>query len=168
MFGNPSRIISDRGAAFTSNPFEEYCKEENIEHVMIATGVPRGNGQVERVNSTLIPLNTKMSSPKSEEWYRYLDLAQKYLNSTPHRSIGTNPFHLLFGTRMRLVEDPSIRQMLDEEWVALFQENRDELRRRAKEAISKIQMGNMRTSIKNGNQPDNTPSMMWWRFRGLS
>jgi len=46
VFGNPKRIITDRGTAFSSNAFEDYCTRENIQHLMIATGVPRGNGQV--------------------------------------------------------------------------------------------------------------------------
>lgn len=49
-FGNPYRIVSDRGSAFTSNSFKEYCENENIQHLLIATGVPRGNGQVERMH----------------------------------------------------------------------------------------------------------------------
>ncbi|GFX79019.1 transposon Tf2-8 polyprotein [Trichonephila clavipes] len=48
-FGNPIRIIFDRGSAFTSKLFNDYCDEENIQHPQIATGVPRGNGQVERI-----------------------------------------------------------------------------------------------------------------------
>jgi len=48
VFGNPCRIISDRGSAFTSDDFQNYCREENIEHILITTGVSRGNGQVER------------------------------------------------------------------------------------------------------------------------
>ncbi|GFU42688.1 retrovirus-related Pol polyprotein from transposon 297 [Trichonephila clavipes] len=55
-FGNPIRIISDRGSAFTSKLFNNYCDEENIQHLQIATGVPRGNGQVERIHRTLIPV----------------------------------------------------------------------------------------------------------------
>jgi len=47
IFGNPRRIISDQGTAFTSNDFQNYCKEENIEHGFITTGVPRANGQAE-------------------------------------------------------------------------------------------------------------------------
>jgi len=47
IFGNPRRIISDRGVAFASNDFQSYCREENIEHVLITTGMPRSNGQVE-------------------------------------------------------------------------------------------------------------------------
>ncbi|GFY78156.1 transposon Tf2-6 polyprotein, partial [Trichonephila inaurata madagascariensis] len=48
-FGNPVRIITDRGSAFTSKLFNDYCTEENIQHLQIATGIPRGNGQVERI-----------------------------------------------------------------------------------------------------------------------
>ncbi|GFY29638.1 transposon Tf2-6 polyprotein [Trichonephila clavipes] len=60
-FGNPIRIISDRGSAFTSKLFNDYCDEENVHHLQIATGVPRGNGQVERIHRTLIPVLTKLS-----------------------------------------------------------------------------------------------------------
>ncbi|GFS62980.1 retrovirus-related Pol polyprotein from transposon 17.6 [Trichonephila clavipes] len=49
-FGNPIRIISDRDSGFTSKLFNDYCDEENIQHLQIATGVPRGNGQVERIH----------------------------------------------------------------------------------------------------------------------
>ncbi|GFT22625.1 transposon Tf2-6 polyprotein [Trichonephila clavipes] len=51
-FGNPIRIISDRRSAFTSKLFNDYCDEENIQHLQIVTRVPRGNGQVERIHRT--------------------------------------------------------------------------------------------------------------------
>ncbi|GFY43669.1 transposon Tf2-8 polyprotein [Trichonephila inaurata madagascariensis] len=51
-FGNPVRIITDRSSAFTSKLFNDYCTEENIQHLQIATGIPRGNGQVERIHRT--------------------------------------------------------------------------------------------------------------------
>ncbi|GFY40445.1 transposon Tf2-6 polyprotein [Trichonephila inaurata madagascariensis] len=60
-FGNLKRIITDRGSAFTSKAFNDYCAEEEIQHLQIAAGVPRSNGQVERVHRTLIPVLTKLS-----------------------------------------------------------------------------------------------------------
>lgn len=57
-FGNPRRIISDRGTAFTAVAFENYCNKEGIQQVRSTTGIPRANGQVESVNRTLIPLLT--------------------------------------------------------------------------------------------------------------
>jgi len=109
IFCNPRRIISDRGTAFTSNDFKKYCCEENIEHSLITTEIPRANGQIERLNRTLLPLLTKLAAPKPGEWYKHLELAQQYLNSTTHRSIDTSPFHLLFGTHPRLKDSPDIR-----------------------------------------------------------
>ncbi|GFS39271.1 transposon Tf2-6 polyprotein [Trichonephila inaurata madagascariensis] len=85
-FGNPKRIITDRGSAFTSKDFNDYCAEEEIQHLQIATGVPRGNGQVERVHRTLIPVLTKLSLDDPTKWYRHVDRLQRILNSTVSRS----------------------------------------------------------------------------------
>ncbi|GFV83717.1 transposon Tf2-9 polyprotein [Trichonephila clavipes] len=46
-FGNLIRTIFDRGSAFTSKLFNDFCDEKKIQHLQIATGVPRENGQVE-------------------------------------------------------------------------------------------------------------------------
>ena len=53
VFRNPRVLISDRGSAFTSDDFENYCKSEEVQHQRITTNVPRGNGQVERVNGII-------------------------------------------------------------------------------------------------------------------
>ncbi|KOC58990.1 Pro-Pol polyprotein [Habropoda laboriosa] len=66
FFGNPRKIISDRGIAFSSHDFADYCKREDVQHIMITTGIPRANGQVERVNRTLIPLLMKLEYPQAE------------------------------------------------------------------------------------------------------
>lgn len=142
IFGNPRRIVSDRGTAFTSKEFEDYCATENIKYVLTTTGVPRANGQVERVNRVLILLLTKLADPKREEWFKFLDSTQLYLNCTAHRSIGITPFHLLFGTHARMKDDPQIRELLQREWVDDFQNNRMDIRTQAKECIAKIQREN--------------------------
>ncbi|GFW32563.1 hypothetical protein TNCV_565091 [Trichonephila clavipes] len=108
-FGNSIRIISDRGSAFTSKLFNDYCDEENIQHLQIATDVPRGNGQVERIHRTLIPVLTKLSLDDSTKWYQYVDRLQRILNSTICCSTKWTPFELLVGTKMRNKEDILIR-----------------------------------------------------------
>ncbi|XP_015437236.1 PREDICTED: uncharacterized protein LOC107192452 [Dufourea novaeangliae] len=142
IFGNPRRIISDRGAAFTSHGFKDYSNEEGIQHTAIITGVPRGNGQVERVNRVLIPLLTKLSAPKPEEWFKHVPSAKQYLNNIPSRSTGVSPFFILTGTRMRIKDDPHIRELLETEVIAAYNERRDDLRQQAKENIAKIQAEN--------------------------
>lgn len=152
-FGNPRRIISDRGTSFTSHEFKQYCQEEGIQHILITTGVPRANGQVERVNRTLIPLLTKLSAPNPGDWYKYLETCQRYLNATPHRSIGSTPFKLLFGTNHRMKEDLGIKELIEEEWIKMFEESRDELRAEAKEKITKVQQENRKTYNKRRMKP---------------
>lgn len=71
VFGQPFRLISDRGSAFTSNEFREYCVQEGIEHVLTTTGVPRGNGQVERINGIIVPCLTKLSIQNPLKWFQH-------------------------------------------------------------------------------------------------
>ncbi|XP_047027973.1 uncharacterized protein K02A2.6-like [Helicoverpa zea] len=144
VFGNPARIISDRGTAFTSNDFAEYCKQEGIEHVKITTGVPRGNGQVERVHRTIIGVLTKLSVEQPTLWYKLVSSVQRALNSKYHRSINNTPFQLLLGTKMRRKEDVEILDLLKQEERESFIEDREELRKSAKQQILKIQEENRR------------------------
>ncbi|GFY41635.1 transposon Tf2-6 polyprotein [Trichonephila inaurata madagascariensis] len=144
-FGNPVRIITDRGSAFTSKLFNDYCSEENIQHLQIATGIPRGNGQVERIHRTLIPVLTKLSLDDSTKWYKYVDRLQRILNSTICRSTKWTPFELLIGTKMRNKEDIRIRDLLLEEMAEELQEQREFLRKDAKKNIETIQFENRKT-----------------------
>lgn len=81
-FGNPRRIVSDRGAAFMSNAFAEYCEIEKIEHSKITTGVPRANGQVERTNRTIIPVLTKLYIDNPMDWWKHVGRAQQMVNAS--------------------------------------------------------------------------------------
>jgi hypothetical protein len=148
VFGNPRTIITDRGSAFTCTDFQQYCTDENIKHINVTTGVPRGNGQVERINRIIIPVLTKLSFEKPEAWYRQVRPLQEALNSTHQRSINTSPFELLFGVKMLRSEDIRLQEVIEEEYAKLFIEERDELRKEAKQQIKKIQEEN----IKNYNR----------------
>ncbi|GFW88310.1 hypothetical protein TNCV_820661 [Trichonephila clavipes] len=144
-FGSPIRIISDRGSAFTSKLFNDYCDEENIQHLQIATGVPRGNGQVERIHRTLIPVLTKLSLDDSTKWYKYVDRLQRILNSTISRSTKWTPFELLVGIKMRNKEDIPIKDLLLEEMAKELLEQREFLRNDAKKNIETLQSENRKT-----------------------
>ncbi|GFT51786.1 transposon Ty3-I Gag-Pol polyprotein [Trichonephila clavipes] len=64
---NPARIITDNGSAFTSSAFEDYCKKQNILHISITTGLLRSNGQIEKQNSTIIAVLSKLSVDDPEK-----------------------------------------------------------------------------------------------------
>ncbi|GFT19083.1 transposon Tf2-6 polyprotein [Trichonephila clavipes] len=112
---------------------------------IITTGVPRGNGQVERIHRTLIPVLTKLSIDDPTKWYKFVDRLQRILNSTSNRSTKWSPFELLTGVTMRNREDLYLRNLLMEEMVEELQEQRNQLRQDAKRNIQKIQAENKRT-----------------------
>ncbi|KAG5308159.1 TF28 protein, partial [Pseudoatta argentina] len=154
IFGNPCQIVSDRGTAFTSKSFKKYCADEKIEHILIATGVPRGNGQVERINRIVIPVLTKLSAPHPETWYKFVDRVQQYINSSMSRSTGLSPFELLIGKKMRLKDDLELKQIIEDEMILLLQEKRETLREQAKIAIEKVQNENQRVYNRKRKRPN--------------
>lgn len=145
VFGNPRRIITDRGTAFTANCFEQYCREEDISHLVITTGVPRGNGQVERINRLLIPILTKLTLEDPSCWYKHVERVQQLINSTTPRSTKHSPFRILTGLEMRISARPEIQAILHQEIVAELDMERDKVRNEAKENIHKIQQENIRS-----------------------
>lgn len=145
VFGNPRRIITDKGSAFTSNDFRDFCKDENIELVLCTTGVPRGNGQIERINRIIIAVLGKMSIDNTEKWYVHLIDVQKYLNKSFQRAIKMTPFELMIGVQMKTKNDAKISEIIDEEVTNEFLVQRDELRQAAKQQIDKVTEENRRT-----------------------
>ncbi|GFS60188.1 transposon Ty3-I Gag-Pol polyprotein [Trichonephila clavipes] len=72
VFGNPARIITDKGSAFTSSAFEDYCKKQNILRISITTGLTRSNGQIEKQNSPIIAVLSKLYVDDPEKWYSHV------------------------------------------------------------------------------------------------
>ncbi|GFU80556.1 retrovirus-related Pol polyprotein from transposon 17.6 [Trichonephila clavipes] len=120
-------------------------EKEHSTSTNIATGVSRGNGQVERIHRTLIPVLTKLSLDDSTKWYKYVDRLQKILNSTISRSTKWTPFELLVGIKMRNKEDILIKDLLLEEMAKELLEQREFLRNDAKKNIETLQSENRKT-----------------------
>lgn len=94
-FGNPHRIVTDRGVAFTSRYFKEFSKLKQFKHVLNAVACPRSNGQVERVNRTIVNgLNTTAESECT--WDEKLADVVWGINNSPHAVTGFSPFSLMF------------------------------------------------------------------------
>uniref|UniRef100_W8C8Q1 RNA-directed DNA polymerase n=1 Tax=Ceratitis capitata TaxID=7213 RepID=W8C8Q1_CERCA len=145
IFGNPKRIVSDRGSAFTSAIFKQYCESQDIQHFLITTGVPRGNGQVERIHKIIIPMIAKLSQENASHWYKHIARVQQVLNSTPPRSTRVSPFKILTGMEMRLPQLNNIREIFDKETIAELNQVRDETRAEAKRNIEVIQEENRKS-----------------------
>lgn len=110
LFGTPSLVISDRGTNFSSNAIRTLFRELNIEHHMIATGTPRGNGQAERYVSTVVNMLTTSCNNMSD-WPNELWKVQQTINTTIQKSTGFSPIRLLIGCNANI---PCVQSRLNE------------------------------------------------------
>ncbi|GJQ65944.1 hypothetical protein Trydic_g4042 [Trypoxylus dichotomus] len=115
-----NRLISNRGSAFTSAAFKNFMEESNVENVLIAVGVPRANGQIERLNKDIIPMLAKV-------------------NENPAKWDEDTPARLLFGINQRGKIEDGLKRFLE-----LGNPDRDleVTRRNASTNIRKLQMYN--------------------------
>lgn len=82
--------------------------KNNIKHVLIATGTPRDNGQVEIINRTIKPMLAKLA-PATDQWDEVVDKVEYSVNNTVNRSTGVTPSTLLFGINQREYVDDNLR-----------------------------------------------------------
>lgn len=138
-FGSPVRIISDKGPAFTSQLFQDWCNENVVDHILTTTGVPRGNGQIERVNRSILSVIAKLSAEDTTKWYKFEGEVQKALNSSVHSSTKSTPFEVTFGIRMKTNICSRVNDMLQEEIIENYNINRQQLRDAVKQQIIEAQ-----------------------------
>lgn len=135
-YSKPRRLVSDRRTCFTSSEFEEFLDGQDIQHILIAPGVPRANGQVEVVNRSIRSMFAKLANTKGS-WQEVLVDVEFVLNNTINCSTGFTPSNLLFGINQKGRISDNLRVFLE-----TFQEsNRDmgQKRELAAENIIKAQ-----------------------------
>lgn len=98
--GIPDRIVSDRGTCFTGKAFQNFCLQRGIRHILNSTKHPQANGQVERVNRTIIPLLSIMAKDQ-EHWDVRIPELERHLNSAINKTSSKSPFEVLHGYRPR-------------------------------------------------------------------
>jgi len=113
-YSRPKMIVTNRGSCFMSAKFREFLSECEIKHVQIATGSPQANGQVKRVNRTLIPMIVKLSDNSAGKyWYKVIAEAEYALNNSVHKVTGEAPSRLLFGVKRGKLTD-NLREYLQD------------------------------------------------------
>lgn len=87
----------DQGRCYASKEFREFCESYKIQLHLIATGSSRGNGQVERVMSTLKSMLTAVEIKQECSWQDALEDVQLAMNCTINRVTKATPIELMFG-----------------------------------------------------------------------
>jgi transposase InsO family protein len=107
-FGFPVRIVSDNDVRFMSLLWQECLALWNVKHSKTTVYHPKANGQVERVQATIVQL-LRVLHAKGRDWKKELPYVCGIINSTVHRSLGFTPHEVAFGKKgsffMENVED---------------------------------------------------------------
>lgn len=99
LFGMPNYIHSDRGTAFLSSEVKEYLHSRGIATSRTTAYNPQGNGQVEKLNSTLwkaIRLGLRSHNLPIEHWEKVLDNALHSIRSLLCTTTNCTPHERMF------------------------------------------------------------------------
>ena len=96
--GLPERIVTDNGAVFTSDEFEDFLKTNGVMHTRTAPYHPASNGLAERAVQTFKQGIKRIQGGSLET--RLSRFLFKY-RITPHTTTGRSPAELLLGRQPR-------------------------------------------------------------------
>jgi hypothetical protein len=104
-FGTPVYVHTDQGRNFTSELFTEMCELLEISKTRTTPYRPSSNGQVERVNRSVLSFIRCFLEDHIEEWDRFLPALGMTLRSTINRSTGFTPNMLRLGQEVNMPSD---------------------------------------------------------------
>ena len=105
LFGAPAYLISDQGKAFTGHIITHLCDLYGVQKLRNSPYHAQTNGQVERMNQTIICMISKLEEDKKACWSKHLPELLLAYNATRSAVTGYSPYYLLFGRRLRIPVD---------------------------------------------------------------
>ena len=105
IFGAPAKLLSDRGANFTSRLVEELCSTFGIQKCRTTSYHAQCNGQVERFHQMLFRMLGKLTKDKKAQWEKHLPEVLQVYHSTWSVVTGYSPHYLMFGRCLGLPID---------------------------------------------------------------
>ena len=112
QFGAPAYLVSDQGKAFTSHLITNLCELYGVQKLRTSPYHAQMNGQVERMNQTIIRMIGKLDEDKKAKWSEHLPEIMLVYNGTRSAVTGFSPYFLIFGRKSRMPVDylfPTIR-----------------------------------------------------------
>ena len=105
LFGAPAYLISDQGKAFTGNIIIHLCDLHGVQKLRTSPYYAQTNGQVERMNQTIIHIISKLEEDKKACLSKHLSELLLAYNATCSVVTRYSPYYLLFGRRSRIPVD---------------------------------------------------------------
>ena len=105
LFGEPAYLVSDQGKAFTGHLISNLCELYGVQKLRTLPYHAQTNGQVERMNQTIIRMICKLEQDKKARWSEHMPEMLAAYNGTHLAVTGYSPYFLLFGRKSRMPVD---------------------------------------------------------------
>ena len=136
LFGAPAYLISDQGKAFTGHLISNLCKLYGVQKLRTSPYHAQTNGQVERMNQTIIRMIGKLEQDKKACWSEHLPEMLAAYNGTHLAVTGYSPYFLLFGRKSRMPVDCLFPTLHDSPHQAKMEVSVAAMQKRLKEAFA--------------------------------
>ena len=136
LFGVPAYLVSDQGKAFTSHLISNLCELYGVQKLRTSPYHAQTNGQVERMDQTIIRMISKLEQDKKAHWSEHLPEMLAAYNGTCSAVTGYSPYFLLFVRKSRMPVDCLFPTLRDSPHQAKMEVSVAAMQKRLKEAFA--------------------------------
>ena len=136
LFRAPACLVSDQGKAFTGHIITHLCELYGVQKLRTSPYHAQTNGQVERMNQTIICMIGKLEEDKKACWSEHLPELLLAYNATRSAVTGYSPYYLLFGRRPRIPVDYLFPTLCDSPHQTKMEVSVAAMQKRLKEAFA--------------------------------
>ena len=136
LFGAPAYLVSDQGKAFTGHIITHLCELYGVQKLRTSPYHAQTNGQVERMNQTIIRMIGKLEEDRKACWSEHLPELLMAYNATRSAVTGYSPYYLLFGRRPRIPVDYLFPTLHDSPHQTKMEVSAVAMQKRLKEAFT--------------------------------
>ena len=128
--------VTDQGKAFTGHLISNLCELYGVQKLRTSPYHAQTNGQVERMNQTIIRMIGKLEQDKKARWSEHLPEMLAACNGTHLAVTGYSPYFLLFGRKSRTPVDCLFPTLRDSPHQAKMEVSVVAMQKRLKEAFA--------------------------------
>ena len=136
LFRAPAYLVSNQRKAFTSHLISNLCELYGVQKLRTSPYHAQTNGQVERMNQTIIRMICKLEQDKKARWSEHLPEMLAAYNGTHSAVTGYSPYFLLFGRKSRMPVDCLFPTLRDSPHQAKMEVSVVAMQKRLKEAFA--------------------------------
>ena len=138
LFDAPAYLVSDQGKAFTGHLISNLCELYGVQKLRTLPYHAQTNGQVERMNQTIIRMIGKLEEDKKTRWSEHLPEMLAAYNGTCSAVTGYSPYFLLFSRKSRMPVDCLFPTLHDSPHQAKMEVSVVAMQKRLKEAFTVV------------------------------